>query len=76
MSISEPPKDCVHAYSLGVKNGFDYRVSGEFLISPDPGNVEPFMVYCDFETFQGKGKVKWRHIIEHKIIILMAIPCP
>ncbi|RUS84656.1 hypothetical protein EGW08_007576 [Elysia chlorotica] len=54
------PKDCAEAFELVNKDGVDYRQSGEYLISPNPGVVEPFMVRCDFTTFPGKGVTVFR----------------
>ncbi|KAK3797045.1 hypothetical protein RRG08_036876 [Elysia crispata] len=54
------PKDCAEALELVSKDGIDYRESGEYLISPKPDEVEPFMVRCDFTTFPGKGVTVFR----------------
>ena len=54
--VSPPalPKDCAEAYEWVSKDGVDYTESGEYLISPNPDVIKPFMVFCDFTT--GKGE--------------------
>lgn len=49
------PKDCAEAMEIRKRDRVDYRESGEFLISPRPDEVEPFMVRCDFTTFPKIG---------------------
>ncbi|XP_076455942.1 uncharacterized protein LOC143290413 [Babylonia areolata] len=54
------PKDCVEAYSWIARYGINYTSNGEYLISPDPDNVRPFLVYCDFTTNPGNPVTKVR----------------
>ncbi|KAK7495635.1 hypothetical protein BaRGS_00013082 [Batillaria attramentaria] len=51
------PESCEEAYEWGQAsangkvNGVDFTVSGPYLVSP--GDVEPFLVYCDFTSEPG-----------------------
>ncbi|XP_055859878.1 uncharacterized protein LOC106052747 isoform X2 [Biomphalaria glabrata] len=49
----DPPKQCNQGFQWKSKNGVDYIYSSEYLISPDPLKIKPFMVRCDKDLFPG-----------------------
>ncbi|XP_059149212.1 uncharacterized protein LOC131936280 [Physella acuta] len=51
----DPPRDCADAFKKKSQYGISYSFSSEYLISPDPERVKPFMVRCDFELQAGVG---------------------
>lgn len=52
---TDPPKQCNQGFQWKSKNGVDYIYSSEYLISPDPLKIKPFMVRCDKDLFPGTG---------------------
>ena len=55
--FADIPRDCAEASSWGVRNGIDYSVQGEFLISPD--DVRPFLAYCDYNLDPANRESVW-----------------
>jgi len=53
----DPPHDCAEALKWKKKYDINYRMTGDFLISPSPYDpeIKPFMAHCDMDTFPGIG---------------------
>ncbi|CAG5120957.1 unnamed protein product, partial [Candidula unifasciata] len=50
-----PPRDCAAAQEIGSRFGVSYAYSAEYLISPNPLSVKPYMARCEFNFNPGVG---------------------